>query len=180
MKTNKVWLVLPLAALALLGLLSGCAGAPAAGGTTAPADTGGTQIANPWVDATAADAAKVLGGTMYNVTTLGSDWEQYALLVTTSDAVQKGSLPTAWVRFRKGGEDVSLQMVKGGKLSAEQLNGKQVPVNGVPAYIVSNSASGSISQIAWENGGLLFEISASSAMSDDALTVLAQGVKAEG
>jgi hypothetical protein len=177
---KKTWLLLALSAFMLFGLLSGCSGTPGAP-TTAPASAGNAQIANPWVDATVAEAAKVLGGTMYNITTLDDSYTQYALIVTTDDAVKGGSLPTAWVRFHKTEQDdVSLQIFKGGKLSDEQLKGKEVSVNGLPAYILSGGENGGVPEIAWENGGLLFTISTSPAMNDDALVALAQGVKPAG
>ena len=164
-----------LAALAVafaIGAMAGCA-TPA----PTPTDTGNPQLPNPWIDATAAQAAEVLGGTMYSFTTLDSAYKQYALLVTTDDAVQKtGVKPTAWVRFQKGDEDVSLQIFKGGKLDAEQLKGTPADLKGAMAYISQNEDG--TSNIAWEANGLLYEISTSIPWSSGDLIALAQGVKA--
>jgi hypothetical protein len=169
---NKTWLFMVIAALLACGLLAGCAQqAPA------QADTGSAELANPWVDATADQAATLLGGTFYNFTTLDGAYKQYALLITTDAAMNKQGLkPTAWVRFKKGEQDVSLQMFMGGKLDTDQLKGAQADMKGAIAY-VTQSADGT-SHIAWEANGLLYEISTSTAWSNDALLALAQGVKA--
>lgn len=172
MKTGKLML-LALAALFTIALLAGC-NAP----INPPVGATGAQLANPWKDATPSEAAAVLGGTFYNITTLDSSYKQYALMVTTDDAVKNNGLPpTAWVRFQKGDEDISLQMMKGGKLTDTQLAGKQTDVNGEPAYILHNSDG--TAEIAWLAGGLMYQISTSKDWSDDALAALAEGVKAQ-
>lgn len=136
----------------------------------------GVMIANPWKDATSGDAAKVLGGTFYTFTTLSQDYEQYALMVTTSDVVKNGSVPTVWVRFKKGDEDVSLQMSIGGKLSDDELKGTKVAVNGADAYFMSKDDG--TTQIAWESNGITFLISTSTPWSQADLVSLAEGVQA--
>jgi len=166
---KRNWVFVTLAAMVLCGLLAGCSATAQASATK-----GNAQIANPWKDATFAEAAKVLGGTMYNFSTLDKSYEQYALLVTTDDAVKNGLQPTAWVRYKKGDEDISLQLFKGGKLTDDLLKGKKTAVNGAPAYI-ANTTDGT-SQIAWEANGLLMEIGTSTTWSDDALVKLAEGV----
>lgn len=169
---KKTWITLTLAALLLCSLLAGCANSP----TKASKDEDNSQMANPWVDATNEQAAAVLSGKMYGLTTLDKSYERYALMVTTKDSVEKtGIKPTAWARYRKGDEDVSLQMQKGGKLDAEQLKGKPIKVNEADAYIIS-SGDGT-TQIAWESEGLLMEISTSNVWEDGALVGLAEGVK---
>lgn len=171
---NRNWMILTLASLLLCGMVSGCAFT-----VQATSDTGTTQIANPWADANPAKAAEVLGGTMYSFTTLDKAYEQYALMVTTDDAVKNKSVkPTAWIRFRKGEDDVSLQIFNGGKLDAEQLKGVMTAVNGTSAYIIEPGDG--TKSIAWEANGLLYVISTSSAWTGDALVALAEGVKPIG
>lgn len=165
-------LFMALAALFTLGSLAGCGATP----TPAPADTGNAQMANPWKDATAAEAAQALGGTFYNFTTLDSAYKQYALLLTTDDAVKNGTKPSAMARYNKGDEDVTLTLIKGAALDAEQLKGAQTDLKGAMAYILQKDDG--TSHIAWEASGLLYEISASTAWSDGDLVMLAQGVKA--
>jgi hypothetical protein len=168
----RTWMFMVLATLLACGMLAGCA-------TPAPtqAGTGNSQLANPWIDATPAQAAQVLGGTFYNFTTLDSAYKQYALLVTTDAAIAKGDLPpTAWVRYKKGDADVSMQMFKGAKLSADELKGTQAGVNAAAAYILHNGDG--TAQISWETDGILFKIGTNSDWTDAALTALAQGVKA--
>ena len=170
---NRNWMILTFASLLLCGILSGCANTP----VQAPSETGTTQIANPWADATPAKAAEVLGGTMYNFSTLDKAYEQYALIVTTDDAVKNKSVkPTAWIRFRKGEDDVSLQMFNSGKLDAEQLKGAKAAVNGTPAYIIEPGDG--TKSLAWEANGLLYVIGTSSVWTGDALVALADGVSA--
>jgi hypothetical protein len=166
---RRAWLF---AALAVLLVAAGCAAA----GRQEASQAGNAQIANPWVDATAQEAARVLGGTFYNITTLDASYEQYALIVTTDDAVKNGMPPTAWVRFRKGGEDISLQMFKSGKLDEEMLAGRQEDLKGAMAYILQKDDG--TSHIAWEANGLLYTIGVSVTWSDADLITLAQGVKA--
>jgi hypothetical protein len=168
---RKAWLFTALAVLIALGA-AGCA---AAGGPDA-SQPGNAQIANPWVDATAQEAAQLLGGTFYNITTLDGSWEQYALLKSTDDAMKGGLLPTVWVRFRKGDEDVTLQMFKGGKADEEMLAGKQADLKGAMAYILQKDDG--TSHIAWEANGLLYTIGVNVPWSDADLITLAQGVKA--
>src|SRR5665648_189262 len=56
------------------------------------------QIANPWVDATNEEASILLGGKMYEITTLDKSYEQYAMMITTNEAIEKtGIKPTAWL-----------------------------------------------------------------------------------
>lgn len=167
----KAWMGIILCAVLAAGTLAGCAAAP-----TNAATSGLSQIANPWQDATPAEAAKVLGGTFYNFSTLGSDYQQYALMVTTDDAVKKGSQPCAWVRFRKGDEDISLQMFKGGKPDFVDQKGTKVAVNGADAYYADNGDG--TAQISWEANGVTFLISTSTAWSQADLVSLATGVSA--
>jgi hypothetical protein len=145
-------------------------------GITEKATSQGMRIANPWRDATPNEAAKILGGTFYNITTLDKGYEQYALMVTTDDAVKNGSNPTVWVRFKKGDEDVSLQMFIGGQLSPDDLKGTKVAVSGADAYYMSNEDG--TTQIAWESNGIYFLVSTNTPWSQADLVSLAEGVQA--